>query len=378
LIIHTFDDSYSDLDDLINKLGRNPSKVVCVEHTHTHSFGTTDFVGWDVIPDVIYVDGHMPGGWKPIFDWLYENSKLLVKPLLIEPNSNDMRSIIEMEQRVDLLKYAGLQVFSSYDEYVQVTGNRFLVERVSIYDYPVYSMTLDFARAYAQQQLGAKLPITRELYDAIQTEWYADRLLNPCVRLFDEVGIAFNGSSIKLVEPNVELVAPDRCDVALHHSHNQNSEFSKPVDDAHDAIGEALLKSHHVDLELPITTGVERQSKVACLAAYVVGPDELNKYVDIIQHLIGYDIEVALIATSKRIGGVMGHKDEYHYTAYIFSETEDSAFRNFNHWWTIISKHTNFLIWRRPQIDFAFAADCESFESAFKSNDCIIRSKRSF
>lgn len=381
MIIHTFDDMTSDINTLINKRWHS-DRAVCVDFKHVHSFGTDDFVGWETIPDVLYVDGHMPGGWTRIFDWLYENKSRVTKPILVVPNSSDSYESGKMIERIGLLHHLGLNIYSNYDVYAAATGNHFLATRATIYDYPAYAMLLEFAQSYTRCGLGSSAPITRALYDAVQAEWYADKLLKPYVRLLDKAGLVFNGSSIVLSDPAMEFTAPAIRGVDLHRSHYNKAEFDSPASvNESKAIFAAVAESRRVDLELPITAGLERQAKVSYLASCVAGPENLNLYIDVMQRLIGYDIDVALVATVEKTGGVMGYCDRYHYIIYVFSDSEDS-FKVFEHWWKIINKHANFLIgdnavWRRPLIDFAFAADRETFENAYNSIDCIIRSNRS-
>lgn len=379
MIIHTFDDQTNDVDFIINKRSCN-SLVIGVDYEHVHSYGTDDFNGWTTIPDVIYVDGHMPGGWEKIFDWLYDHKDLVTRPLLVMPNSSDSWLMQDMYSRLGMLRSVGCNVFRSAESYHAATGVNLLLERPSMYEYPACMMLLDYAQQHIANGFGSTAPITQSHYFAVVAECFKDQLLNERIRLVSKT-ISPGSMRIYINNPVFQfVVASAGKDLSCHPSSEQSQsrdaypdgqEFTAAFNNSPDFF-ELEIKGRVEDHEL----NNARNLRLAGFHAFYVGPSTLMKYISTLQRLIGFDNDVAICvqaSNSDMRKTVIG-------PCSIYVTGDEIARDKYDRLWPSISQHIQFSLgnssfFYRPCVDLVLVDDAE-LEQRQSSDDCVIISKR--
>jgi hypothetical protein len=381
MIIHTFDDLTNDIEFLINKR-QGVSKVIGVDYEHVHSYGTDDFNGWTKIPDVIYVDGHMPGGWEKIFDWLYEHKELVTQPLLVIPNSSDSWLMQDMYARLGMLRDVGCNVFRSVESYQAATGVELLLERPTLYEYPACMMLLEYAQQHIANGFGSTAPITQSLYFAVVAECFKDQLLNERIRLVSKT-ISPGSMQIYVNSPVFQfVVASAGKDLLCHPS----GEHSQPHDAYPDGQEFAATFNNSPDFfDLGIKGLVEdhelnnaRNIRLAGFHAFYAGPSTLMKYINTLQRLIGFDDDIAICVQVNN----SGMRNTTIGPCAIYATGDEVTREKYDRFWPTISKHIQFSLghssfFYRPCVDLMLVDEAE-FKQKQSSEDCVIISKRRF
>jgi hypothetical protein len=182
-LIHGFDDQFFTAHEVLSKC-RHDQQLMLPDVTYVHSANTVDFEGFDEMPDAIFLDGHMPGGWEKILDWIHEHLDLITKPLLIIPNSFDVKQQSNISGRVQFIASLGKPVTYDNFTYINLGGPQLFVEHISIYDYVYADSVLSRAAIAGNCGIDRKLPfpINEEEYDRIRAEMFSDSMRHPVSR----------------------------------------------------------------------------------------------------------------------------------------------------------------------------------------------------
>lgn len=196
--IHVFDDEFAPEKALLKTAHDNI--VVYDDVVFAHSTGTIDFKGFDEIPDAIYLDGHMPGSWEPVIDWLYDHIKSIVKPIMIIANSYNAFTCSSINARIDVIRSTMSRlVVRNYDDYLNVGGTALFVRNNTALSCGACDMSTQrfhYAVTQCSHPIDEPIPLADLEFMRCVAECFADSSMHPSAKRLS-YSIVGNNLSIK-------------------------------------------------------------------------------------------------------------------------------------------------------------------------------------